>query len=341
MLMMGTFFAVLAIVVFVCLVLVAGMHPLRPDYTLAELKRRAKQSDRHMLDLDRYELHPALVTLLRSVRAILIVIVTCLLIGAFGWFFGIVAALIIAFMYPVVARIKSVKQGSEALYTKIEAPLLDFSARFERILHAFREPATRLQEVPRKINSREDLADLIEHSKEVVGANERLLLASALSFPDKTVESIMTPRSVIDFIKDSEFLGPLVLDELHALGHSRLPVIAEDLDNVVGVLHLRDLLSLDIKRSVTAGKAMEAKVYYIRKDDTLEHALSAFIKTRHHLFIVINENRETVGLLTLEDVMEALIGRKIVDEDDIHADLRAVAAQEAKHNNSSSEHVDL
>ncbi len=157
----------------------------------------------------------------------------------------------------------------------------------------------------------------------------------------ETVDSVMTPRSVIDFIKQSEFLGPLVLDELHALGHSRLPVIADDLDHVVGVLHLRDLLSLDVKRSVTAEKAMEKKVYYIREDDTLEHALSAFIRTRHHLFIVINKNRETVGLLTLEDVMESLIGRRIVDEDDIHADLRAVAEREGKHNNAADGHVDL
>ena len=86
---------------------------------------------------------------------------------------------------------------------------------------------------------------------------------------------------------------------------------------------------------------MEKKVYYIREDDTLEHALSAFIRTRHHLFIVINKNRETVGLLTLEDVMESLIGRRIVDEDDIHADLRAVAEREGKHNNAADGHVDL
>ena len=146
---------------------------------------------------------------------------------------------------------------------------------------------------------------------------------------------------MIDFIKQGEFLGPLVLDELHALGHSRLPVVADDLDHVVGVLHLRDLLSLDIKRSTTTDKAMEPKVYYIREDDTLEHALSAFLRTRHHLFIVINKNRETVGLLTLEDVIEALIGRRIVDEDDIHADLRAVAEQEGRTNNAAPGHVDL
>lgn len=338
---MSIFLALLAVIFFVSLILIAAMHPTRSDITLKELKRRAKTSDAYVLELDRYDLYPGLVTLLRSVRALLVVIVTCFLIGAFGWFVGVLVALIAAISYAPLAKIKSVKSGADNLYGRIEPGLLDFTARFEKVLHAFREPSTKLHDTPRKLHSRDELAEIIEHSKEVVGESERLLLSAALSFPEKTVESIMTPRSVIDFIKQSEFLGPLVLDELHALGHSRLPVIAEDLDHVVGVLHLRNLLSLDVRKSATAEKVMEQKVFYIRRDDSLQHALAAFIKTRHHLFIVINENRETVGLLTLEDVMEALIGKRIVDEDDIHADLRAVAAQEGKHNNTADGHVDL
>lgn len=337
---MSIFLVVLAVVFFVCLVLAAAMQPVRPILSLAELKRRSKTSDAYVLELDRYELHAALATLLRTIRAVLLVITASLLIGALGWF-GTIISLIIAIFYPTFGRIGGVRRSGADIYKRVEPRLLDFSARFERVLNAFREPTTALHEAPRKFESKEDLADLIEHSKEIIGDNERALIAAALAFPDKKVSEIMTPKSVIDFIKHSEFLGPLVLDELHALGHSRLPVIAEDLDHIVGVLHLRDLLSLDVKRSATAEKAMEPKVFYIREDDTLEHALAAFIKNRHHLFIVINKNRETVGLLTLEDVMEVMIGRKIVDEDDIHADLRVVAEREGQSNNKAPGHVDL
>ena len=337
---MSVFLVIIAIII-VSLVLVASFHPVRPPYSLAELKRRSKKSDSYVLELDRYELYPALVTLLRSVRALLLVIIVCLLVGAFGWAGGILSSIVVAIGYPMLGRLKSVSKGGQQLYIKIEPRLLDFAARFEKVFHALREPGTVVHEVPHRLHSREDLAELIERSGDVVGDHEKALLVAALAFPDKTVDSIMTPRSVVDFIKKGEFLGPLVLDELHALGHSRLPVIDEDLDHVVGMLHLRDLLSLDVKRSATAEKAMEPKVFYIREDDMLEHALSAFIRTRHHLFIVINKNRETVGLLTLEDVMETLIGRRIVDEDDIHADLRAVAAQEGVSNNKAPGHVDL
>lgn len=338
---MGVFFVVLAIIFLACLVVATASHPTRPGLSLAELKRRAKKSDVYVLELDRYEFHASLVTLLRTLRAVLLVVIVCLLIGALGWLWGVVWALVAAIIYPGIARIGGIRRGAKSLYIKIEPRLLDFASRFERIINAFREPTTTIHGRPSKLDSREDLADIIERSKEVIGENERKLLAAALAFPDKMVSEVMTPRSVIDFIKGSEFLGPLVLDELHALGHSRLPVIAEDIDHVVGVLHLRDLLSLDVRKSVTAEKAMEKKVFYIREDDTLEHALSAFIRARHHLFIVINKNRETVGILTLEDVMESLIGRRIVDEDDIHENLRAVAEREGHTNNQAPDHIDL
>lgn len=338
---MGVFLVVLAVILLACLVVATAFHPTRPELSLAELKRRAKKSDTYVLELDRYELHVALITLMRTLRAILLVIIVCLLIGGLGWLWGVVWALVAAMLYPVLARIGGVQRSAKSLYTKIEPRLLDFTSRFERIIHAFREPTTAIHGRPSKLHSREDLADIIEQSKEVIGENERKLLATALAFPDKEVSQVMTPRSVIDSIKGSEFLGPLVLDELHALGHSRLPVITEDIDHIIGVLHLRDLLSLDVRKSVTAEKAMEKKVFYIREDDTLEHALSAFIKTRHHLFIVINKNRETVGILTLEDVLESLIGRRIIDEDDIHENLRAVAEREGRTNNQALNHVDL
>jgi CBS domain containing-hemolysin-like protein len=185
----------------------------------------------------------------------------------------------------------------------------------------------------RSLDSREELERLVSESSGILTIEEKLIVEKGLSFGSKSIESIMIPRSIIDTIKKTEFLGPLTLDALHKTGHSRIPVIDGDIDHVIGVLYLRGLLSLDIKRSVTAEKAMEAKVYYIRQDQTLQHALDAFIRTHHHLFIVVNEFRETVGMLTLEDVVEELLGHKIIDEFDSHDDLRKVALRNPRHNN--------
>ena len=122
-----------------------------------------------------------------------------------------------------------------------------------------------------------------------------------------------------------EFLGPLVLDDLHKKGHSRFPVIQGDIDHIVGMLRIQDLLTIDCKsKSYRAEKVMSRDIYYIDKDQTLSYALAAFLKTQHHLFIVINEIRETVGLLSLGDVMEELLGRKIDNEFDSDEELRKV-----------------
>jgi CBS domain containing-hemolysin-like protein len=100
-------------------------------------------------------------------------------------------------------------------------------------------------------------------------------------------------------------------------------------------------LTLDRKKSVTAERAMEPRVFYIHEDQTLRHALAAFLRTHHHLFVVVNEFRETVGLLSLEDVIEALLGQKIVDEFDTHEDLRTVASRASRANSGGKQRDDV
>jgi len=124
-----------------------------------------------------------------------------------------------------------------------------------------------------------------------------------------------------------------VLDDLHKKGYSRFPVIDGDIDHVVGMLRIQDLLTIDRKaKSHRAETVMSKDVYYIHENQTLQHALVAFLKTQHHLFIVVNEFRETVGLLSLEDVIEALLGQKIIDEYDVYGDLRKAATANPQKN---------
>lgn len=338
---MFTFLVIVTAVVFVLFMMTAAMRPVYAKQSMSELKRRAASIAAAKRELARQERLENIQTLLKIVTAILFVGVILLLIVTFGWLIGSIAAVIVAIVYPAAARMKLFAAPAAALYKRLEPGLLRFVTKARPVFDVLRDTPFYSPEQYRRFDSREELAELIEHARDVLDGNERTLISAALVFRDKPVSSVMTPRNVIDFINRTEFLGPLVLSELSALGHSRLPVIDTDLDHVVGVLHLRDLLSLDIKRSVTAEKAMEPKVYYIHQDDTLEHALAAFLRTRHHLFIVINDERETVGLVTLEDVIEALIGRRIVDEDDVHDNLRAVAKREGRQNNAAPGHVDL
>ena len=335
------FLLIVTVLVFFMLVIVAGLHPAPYLVSQFELHRRSHNSKEAKWQHRRELLLPDVYGAIATKLAVLLVAFIALSIVTFGWALGIIIAIVGTLLYPTVANWGPINRLAQNIYHRYEAPYLDIVEKLRPFFNVVRAVSVPHVEPYHRFDSREELQRLIDQSGGVLSDDEKTLIIHGLSFVDQSVESIMTPKSMIKSIKKSEFLGPLVLSEIHELGHSRLPVIGTDMNHVVGVLHLNDLLSLDVKQSVTAEKAMEAKVFYIRHDDNLEHALAAFIESRHHLFIVINDLRETVGILTLENVIEALIGRRIVDEDDNHEDPRAVAEKIARSNNSPRNHVDL
>lgn len=335
------FLVVVTFVSFLCLIMVASVQPRRAGLSLYELERRAKADDKAArLELERERLVADIETILRTKTALLLVIFVILSIVTFGWLVGIIISVVVALFYSAISRLGLVRRPSQKLYELIEPKLLRLIRKTPRFIRFIRSGAIMPGNIAR-IDSRQELQYLVDNSDGILTDDEKKLVVSGLSFNDKTVSSIMTPKSMIDSVKKSEFLGPLTLDELHKTGHSRLPVIDKDIDHVVGILHLKSLLALDIKRSTTAEKAMDPKVYYIKEDQTLADALAAFLKTHHHLFVVVNEYRETAGLLALEDVIEALIGHKIIDEFDTHDDLRAVAMRNLGGNNKPQKGRDI
>ena len=337
---MFTFLCIVIVLVFASLIIVAAVHPAPHIVSQFELNRRSKNSKEAQWQQRRELLLPNVYAALAAKTALLVVSFVALAIVMFGWALGLAIALLGILLYPGIASWKIVVKQAQKIYARFEVPYLECIVKLQPLFTVVRSVTVPKSEMYHRFDSRQELQHMIDQS-DVLSSDERQLIVHSLGFKDQRVDSIMTPKSVVKSIKKTEFLGPLVLSEIHELGHSRLPVISNDLDHVVGILHLRDLLSLDIKNSVTAEKAMEAKVYYIRYDQTLEHALAAFIETRHHLFIVINKDRETVGILTLEDVIESLLGRRILDEDDDHEDSRSVAAHIAASNNIPVHRVDV
>ncbi|MBC7869097.1 CBS domain-containing protein [Candidatus Saccharibacteria bacterium] len=339
---MFTFLVVLTVVVFLKLLIVSGIRPPRTPLGSFELERRNRAGDSQaQATLRREQLIPDVISLQRVISALLLVVVVLLSVTTFDWLFGTLIAVVVALEYGAIARLAIIQRWSSQLYGRLEPHLLTFISAHPNIFKLLRSVPRETQDISRGIDSREDLQHLVSQSGTILSPDEKKLIVNSLSFNEQLVSTIMTPRSVIDSIKKSEFLGPLTLDELHKTGHSRLPVIDGDIDHVVGILHLQSLLALDIKRSVTAEKAMEPRVFYIREDQTLQHALAAFLRTHHHLFVVVNEFRETVGLLALEDVIEALLGRKIIDEFDAHDDLRTVALRNPRSNNHPEKRQDV
>jgi CBS domain containing-hemolysin-like protein len=333
---------IMSVLTFALLLLVAGVTPKHVSMSQFELERRKKKGSSEAADsLRREQLLGSVISLQRVVTSLLLVLFVIISVATWGWLVGILISVVVALECNALARITIINKQSQKLYGQYEAPLLAFIEKHPAVFKAI-QAALPPEKRDLRLDSREELEYLVIQATHVLSKEERHRIINGLHFDERPVKEIMTPRGMIDTISKAELLGPLVLDDLHKTGHSRFPVIDEDIDHIIGMLYIQDLLVINSgKGSASVEKSMEPRVFYIHEDQSLTHALAAFIRTRHHLFIVINEFRETVGVISLEDVMEALLGHKIVDEFDTHEDLRLVAARNPRGNNHPKKREDV
>ena len=133
---------------------------------------------------------------------------------------------------------------------------------------------------------------------------------AALSFDDKAVGSVMTPRRKVKMVEAGEPIGPHLMDELHVSGQTSYPVVKGSLKSssleLVGTLYLRDIVGVEERGKVS--DLMKKPVCYINERQPLGGALSAFAKTKSHLLVVVNNFEEIVGTLSFEDILSVLLG---------------------------------
>ena len=167
-------------------------------------------------------------------------------------------------------------------------------------------------------SSRSELIDLLRASqeRELIDADALKIIEGALTVADKQVREIMIPRSQVVFIKaeqkPSEFL-PVVIGS----GHSRFPVIGEGEDEILGILLAKDLLPLalnDRENSFQLKSSLRSHTS-IPESKRLDVLLQEFRAARNHLAVVYDEYGGVSGIVTIEDVLEQIVG-DIEDEYD-------------------------
>ncbi len=177
------------------------------------------------------------------------------------------------------------------------------------------------------VYEKDDLLDLIKWQKKQpdnrIPDYELALVGNALNFGDKTVKTILVPRRVIKTVGPKDTIGPVLMNELHESGQSRFPVVDGKPEHIVGVLYEHDLL--DAAHGGKISSVMQRAVQYVHEDFSLHQVLQAFLATRQHLFIVVNEFEEFVGIVTIDDVLAQLVGHPIGEEFSEYDNLRAVA----------------
>jgi len=163
--------------------------------------------------------------------------------------------------------------------------------------------------------------------EEILSKEEREIISSAMTFSIKPVSSIMLPKDKMTIVHENDFLGPLMIDKLYKSGFEHFPVIGAS-GRITGLLHTKELNSLQIKETDRALKYLDENVYYARDDYTLEMTLAAFLRTNCHFFIVVDRSENTVGLITYEMIAKAMLGKKITDDFDADLDISAVSHRE-------------
>ena len=182
---------------------------------------------------------------------------------------------------------------------------------------------------------KEDLLDLLNtqnHQPDNRIPEPDLRMAfNALTFNSRKVSEVMTPKAKTKFVPADEPIGPMLMDELHATGQVRFAVIKDaskvKQPKVIGSLYAKDLVDHQEKGKVSS--LMHTGVHYVNEAASLQACMAAFLKTQDLLLVVVNNFEELVGIITLENVLEQIVGQPIVDEFDRYDNLRAVAGYEA------------
>lgn len=306
---MTTALTLLFIVLVVMMALLGSMTPHRARYSAFERKRRHKEGEDTARDDRRERNHPDIVTLQALAGVVLGIFIVMLSMWLFGGFYGFILSfgLYVVLLWAWHSRVLG--RFAQRLYDEQEHYILRAAERCHPVLR-YLSPRSATKHAA--VDSKQELEHLIQNASNVLNDDEKRLLVGGLQFEDQRVKSIMTHKKDIFSIRKSEILGPLVLDDLHRSGHDSFPVTnGAGTDEIVGILRLRDVQTLDTTRRHTAKveTAMDPDVRAINQDEPLAVALNLLLDSQHHVLVVTNDSNQTVGLVTLRDIIKTLFGR--------------------------------
>jgi len=181
---------------------------------------------------------------------------------------------------------------------------------FNRVLHKM-GPSTVSQV------TEEDIKQMMEMGQEAgtIQENEMNMIDSIFKFSDTKVNAVMIPRTEMVGVEINTNLDVLV-DHIIQNGYSRMPVYKGSLDNIVGIINTRDLLAIWKNKDLIVIKDLLHKPYFAPETMRVDRLLREFQRGKIHMAIVVDEFGGTAGLVTLEDLVEEIVG-EIRDEYDV------------------------
>lgn len=173
-----------------------------------------------------------------------------------------------------------------------------------------------------KENIKDVLEDIIEdngNSVESIDDGTKKIFKNIIQLNDKCIEDVMIPRADIDAVSSSIKINQLITF-INKTKHSRIPVYDENLDKVIGMVHIRDLFekinkNAKVKRDIKISKSIVRKILFSSPSMRILDLLLKMRSEQIHMSIVVDEFGGTNGLVTIEDLVEEIVG-EIKDEHD-------------------------
>jgi len=198
------------------------------------------------------------------------------------------------------------------LLVNIMAPICTIFSFIEKILSKL------VKDDEEPTVNEEELYDIIDNVAEAGAIDEEQseLIQCAIEFDDTTIQDILVPRPDIAAV-DIESTPDEIISQIKKTRFSRLPVYQDSIDNIVGIINIKDYIKLYLvnKEETKIAECM-MKPFFIYKSKPVDEALSEMSSKRTHMAIVNDEYGGTLGLVTVEDMLEELVG-EIWDEEDI------------------------
>lgn len=186
------------------------------------------------------------------------------------------------------------------------------------LLQLFRIPPVPVRD---RLSSPDELERIVSDSVEggLLSENEEEIILNIFDFREREVHQVMTPRPKIEAISVNTPL-PQLLEQIADSRHSRFPVYEEELDDIIGHLHIKDLVRYQVRTKGNFDLRLLARpLPVVPEHYPVEKMLSTFKRQRVHMAVVLDEFGGTAGIVTLEDLLEEVVG-EVRDEFDVEAE---------------------
>ena len=177
--------------------------------------------------------------------------------------------------------------------------------------------------------TREEVIAMAEMGEDegILEEQETDLIENTLRLKDIKVNDVMTPRNVIFALNKDMTVGQ-VLEEHETLDFTRIPVFDTNLDNMIGMVNRYNIINRKAEDQFSTRMSEIIKdIPWVNENDSIDKVLELFIENRDHLCLVRDDFDTLTGLITLEDAVETLLGKEIVDEHDSVVDMRKLSSE--------------